>query len=53
MARSERDFAAAWRARGLSGEELEMSGVNHFALRRHFSDPDSPILKAMLKLMSL
>ena len=51
--RQSRDFAAAWRARGLSVEELEMSGVNHFALRRHFNNPESPILKAMLKLMSL
>ncbi len=51
--RQSRDFAAAWRTRGLSVEELEMSGVNHFALRRHFNNPESPIFVAMLKLMSL
>ena len=51
--RQSRNLAAAWRARGLSVEEYEMPGVNHFALRRHFNNPDSPIFKAMLKLMSL
>ena len=30
-----------------------MPGVNHFQLRRHFNDPNSPILTAMLALMGL
>ena len=51
--RQSRDFAAAWRAAGLPVEEFDMPGVNHFELRRHFNDPDGPILKAMLGLMGL
>ena len=51
--RQSRDFAAAWRGAGLEVEEFDMPGVNHFELRRHFNDPDGPILKAMLGLMGL
>ena len=51
--RQSREFAAAWRAAGLPVEEFDMPGVNHFELRRHFNDPDGPILKAMLTLMGL
>ena len=51
--RQSRDFAAAWRAAGLPVEEFDMPGVNHFELRRHFNDPEGPILKAMLGLMGL
>ena len=51
--RQSRAFAAAWRDAGLAVEEFDMPGVNHFELRRHFNDPKSPILKAMLALMGL
>ena len=51
--RQSREFAAAWREAGLRVEEFDMPGVNHFELRRHFNDPDGPILKAMLSLMGL
>ena len=51
--RQSRAFAAAWRAAGLEVEEFDMPGVNHFELRRHFNDPKSPILTAMLALMGL
>ena len=51
--RQSREFAAAWRAAGLAVEEFDMPGVNHFQLRRHFNDPNSPILTAMLALMGL
>ena len=51
--RQSRAFAAAWRAAGLEVEEFDMPGVNHFQLRRHFNDPNSPILTAMLALMGL
>ena len=51
--RQSRAFAAAWRNAGLEVEEFDMPGVNHFQLRRHFNDPNSPILKAMLALMGL
>ena len=51
--RQSRDFAAAWRAAGLAVQEFDMPGVNHFELRRHFNDPDGPILGAMLGLMGL
>ena len=51
--RQSREFAAAWRDAGLRVEEFDMPGVNHFELRRHFNDPDGPILTAMLRLMGL
>ena len=51
--RQSREFAAAWRAAGLEVREFDMPGVNHFELRRHFNDPEGPILKAMLGLMGL
>ena len=51
--RQSRDFAAAWRDAGLKVEEFDMPGVNHFELRRHFNDPNGPILKSMLSLMGL
>ena len=51
--RQSRAFAAAWRNAGLEVEEFDMPGVNHFELRRHFNDPKSPILTAMLALMGL
>lgn len=51
--RQSRVFAAAWRDAGLRVEEFDMPGVNHFQLRRHFNDPQSPILTAMLALMGL
>ncbi len=51
--RQSRAFAAAWRDAGLEVHEFDMEGVNHFELRRHFNDPDGPILSAMLRLMGL
>ena len=51
--RQSMEFAAAWRAAGLDVREFDMPGVNHFELRRHFNDPDGPILKAMFELMGL
>ena len=51
--RQSREFAAAWREAGLRVEEFDMPGVNHFELRRHFNDPEGPILKSMLSLMGL
>ena len=51
--RQSRVFAAAWRDAGLEVEEFDMPGVNHFELRRHFNDPESPILKATFALMGL
>ena len=51
--RQSREFAAAWRDAGLEVHEFDMEGVNHFELRRHFNDPDGPILKTMLRLMGL
>ncbi len=51
--RQSRDFAAAWRARGLTVEEIDLPGVNHFAVRRCFNDPDGPILKATFAMMGM
>ena len=51
--RQSRSFAAAWRARGLAVEEIDLPGVNHFEMRRYFNDPDGPVLKAALAMMGL
>ena len=51
--RQSRAFAAAWRARGLTVNEIDLPGVNHFALRRYFNDPDGPILKATFAMMGV
>ncbi|MDE0059486.1 MAG: alpha/beta hydrolase [Defluviicoccus sp.] len=51
--RQSREFAAAWREAGLEVREFDMPGVNHFELRRHFNDPEGPILKAALEMMGL
>ena len=51
--RQSREFAAAWREAGLKVREFDMPGVNHFERRRHFNDPDGPILKATLEMMGL
>ena len=51
--RQSKAFAAAWRDAGLTVREFDMPGVNHFELRRHFNDPESPILAAALEMMGL
>ncbi len=51
--RQSRDFAAAWRARGLAVAEIALPGVNHFALRRFLNDPEGPILRAAFAMMGL
>ena len=45
--------AAAWRAAGLSCQEINLPEINHFAVSFESVDPKSPSMKALLKLMGL
>ncbi len=44
------DFLAAWQARGLSGEYIDMPGTNHFDLVLSLGDPVSALAGALLRL---
>ncbi len=46
-------FAAAWRARGLSCQEFDLPGLNHFDVGFAFVDPACPTMAAFLEMMSL
>ena len=46
-------FAKAWRAHGLSGQEFDLPGLNHFDMGQQYNHPDGPILKAMFAMMGL
>lgn len=51
--RQSKVFAEAWREAGLSCEEINLPGLNHFDVSFEFVDPKSPSMIAMLKLMGL
>ena len=51
--RQSKEFAEAWRAAGLSCQEINLPGFNHFAVSIEFVRPDSAPMTAMLKLMNL
>jgi arylformamidase len=46
-------FVDAWRAAGQDCEFLVVEGKNHFDMGAEFGDPDSPIIKAILRQMKL
>ncbi|MFM2128863.1 MAG: hypothetical protein RL477_409, partial [Pseudomonadota bacterium] len=46
-------FAAAWRAAGQACEFIWMEGRNHFEMGAEFGDPNSPIIRAILRQMGL
>ncbi len=48
--RQSMDFLAAWRARGLPGEYVDMPGTHHFDLVLSLNDPGSALVRALVKL---
>lgn len=51
--RQSRAFAQAWRDKGLSCEEFDLKGYNHFDIGQAFNDPSCPFMAAMFDLMGL
>ena len=47
------DYAALCRGRGIDCEYLEMPGQDHFDISRAVGDPESPLARAMLRMMDL
>jgi len=50
--RQSRAFAEAWREAGLSCQEINLPGLNHFDVSFDFVDPKSPSMIAFLKLVN-
>lgn len=46
-------FAAAWRAAGQTCEFIVVDGKNHFEMGAEFGNPDSPVIRAILRQMRL
>lgn len=51
--RQSEDFCAAWRAAGQSCELVVVEGLNHFEMGAAFGEADSPVIRAILRQMSL
>ncbi len=51
--RQSKEFSQAWRAAGMSCQEINLPGLNHFAVSMEFIDPKSAPMSAFLKLMKL
>ncbi len=51
--RQSKVFAEAWRAAGLSCQEINLPGLNHFDVSFEFVDRKCPSMIAMLKLMGI
>ncbi|HEY4135882.1 MAG TPA: alpha/beta hydrolase [Alphaproteobacteria bacterium] len=51
--RQSRDFAAAWRRSGQPCLEVELPGLNHFAVNHAFANPQGPLLKAIFTQMNV
>ena len=47
------DYAALCREHGIECEYLEMPGQDHFDISRAVGDPESPLARAMLRMMGL
>ena len=47
------DYAALCRGRGIECEYMEMPGQDHFDISRAVGDPESPLARAMLRMMGL
>ena len=47
------EFARAWRAHGLTCQEFDLPGLNHFDVGQQYNQPASPILKAMFAMLGL
>ena len=47
LKRQSREFGAAWRARGLPGEMIEVAGCHHYAVLEQLAQPDGLLAKAL------
>ena len=47
------DYAALCRGRGIECDYMEMPGQDHFDISRAVGDPESPLARAMLRMMGL
>jgi arylformamidase len=51
--RQGREFATAWRRSGHPCVEIELLGLNHFAVNHAFANPQGPLLKAVFMQMNV
>ena len=51
LRRQSEDYAAAWRARGLPGENLPLSGHDHFSILDELAAPDGQLTEALARLI--
>jgi arylformamidase len=49
--RQSRDFAAAWKARGVPVETMEMPGRNHLTVVDDLAEPDGPLVGALRRML--
>ena len=47
LKRQSREFGAAWSARGLPGEMIEVAGCHHYAVLEQLAQPDGLLAKAL------
>jgi arylformamidase len=47
LKRQSREFGAAWSARGLPGEMIEVAGCHHYAVLEQLARPDGLLAKAL------
>jgi arylformamidase len=50
LKRQSREFGAAWSARGLPGEMIEVAGRHHYAVLEQLARPDGLLMKALVAL---
>lgn len=50
--RQQADFLSRWRAHGLIGVGVELPGLDHFAIADGLADPESPLSKAIVAMIS-
>lgn len=51
--RQNSEFSAAWRSKGFPVEEMVLPGLNHFTIVEELGKMESPLIRAILKQMSL
>jgi len=51
--RQSEDLAAAWRARGVPCEVMDLAGIQHFSIVSQLEDPTSDLGRAILRQMGL
>jgi arylformamidase len=47
LKRQSREFGAAWSARGLPAEMIEVAGRHHYAVLEHLAQPDGLLARAL------